>query len=153
MAPEQMGNKKTYSRSVDVFAAGIIMHMLLTGGEHPLYDPILYNAETYKTKLLELYQFEFPSDLSFLTKNLFQRLTHFNLTQRYTAGQALRHPWITRINKTTIPMTFQDEINHIELERKLRTVSILCTNFLSQKIGLMVFLSTVKKMTKQKGDA
>lgn len=54
MAPEQLGNKKTYSRSVDVFAAGIIMHMLLTGGKHPLYDPLLYNAETYKNKLLEL---------------------------------------------------------------------------------------------------
>lgn len=56
------------------------MHMLLTGGEHPLYDPILYNAETYKNKLLEISEFAFPNDLSFLVKNLFHRLTHFNLT-------------------------------------------------------------------------
>ena len=42
-------------------------------------------------------------------------------------------------------MTFQDEINHIELERKLRTVSnISIHSFLWQKIGLMRFLSTVK---------
>jgi len=108
MAPEQLVSKKSYSRSVDVFAAGIIMHMLLNGGKHPLYDPLIYNAETYRTKLLTMDQFDYPGHLSYLTKNLFHRLTQFNLTQRYTVSEALRHPWITRINKTTIPMTLQD---------------------------------------------
>jgi serine/threonine protein kinase len=67
-------------------------------------------------------QFEYPSHLSYLTKNLFDRLTQFNLTQRYTVSEALKHPWITRINKTIIPMTFQEQMNTIELERKFRNV-------------------------------
>ena len=36
MAPE-VAFKKEYSKSVDVFALGIVMYMVLTGGEHPLY--------------------------------------------------------------------------------------------------------------------
>jgi serine/threonine protein kinase len=60
MAPEQMVSKKQYSRSVDVFAAGVIMFMLLSGGKHPLYDPTVYNAVTYKEALLQLNEFTFP---------------------------------------------------------------------------------------------
>jgi len=37
MGPELL-LKSVYSKSVDVFATGIIMYMLLTGGKHPLYD-------------------------------------------------------------------------------------------------------------------
>ena len=37
MGPELI-LKKRYSKGVDVFATGIIMYMLLTGGEHPLYE-------------------------------------------------------------------------------------------------------------------
>ena len=36
MAPE-MALKKEYSKSVDIFALGIVMYNLLTGGKHPLY--------------------------------------------------------------------------------------------------------------------
>ena len=108
MAPEQLVSKKLYSRSVDIFAAGIIMYMLLTGGKHPLYDPSVHNTETYKEQLLAVEKFSFPNHFPFLTKNLFNRLTHFSVTQRYTVTEALKHPWITRINKTTIPMTFQE---------------------------------------------
>ncbi len=54
MAPEQLVSKKLYSRSVDIFAAGIIMYMLLTGGLHPLYDPQKYNTVTYREKLLQI---------------------------------------------------------------------------------------------------
>jgi calcium/calmodulin-dependent protein kinase I len=35
MAPEIIQNKK-YSKSVDVWAIGIIMHLVLTGGKHPI---------------------------------------------------------------------------------------------------------------------
>merc|ERR1719326_1519882 len=40
MAPEQMDIKKSrgYSHSVDVWAAGITMFMLMTGGKHPFVD-------------------------------------------------------------------------------------------------------------------
>jgi len=37
MAPE-VAFQKDYSKSVDIWSTGIIMYMLLTGGDHPLYE-------------------------------------------------------------------------------------------------------------------
>lgn len=60
--------------------------------------------------------------LNSLAKNFFIRLTKFNIAQRYAASDALQHPWITRINKTLIPLTLPDKMNHFELESKLKHV-------------------------------
>jgi len=38
MAPEVLKKKSEYSKSVDMWAIGIIMFEILTGGRHPLYD-------------------------------------------------------------------------------------------------------------------
>mgnify|MGYP002631250037 CR=1 FL=1 len=35
MAPE-IAMKKKYSKSVDIWAIGIIMHIVLSGGKHPI---------------------------------------------------------------------------------------------------------------------
>ena len=70
--------------------------------------------------------------MSPLAANLFHRLTKFNLKMRYTAHEALKHPWITRLNKTLIPMTLQDKIENMRTEQDFRT-----------KIGMMLFLSNV----------
>lgn len=53
MSPELI-QKKRYSPGVDVFAVGIIMYMLLTGGQHPLYDSADFNTESYKKQLLSI---------------------------------------------------------------------------------------------------
>ena len=133
MGPELI-LKKRYTKGVDVFATGIILHMLLTGGEHPLYDSRDFQVDKYKKQLLALQSFDFPAHLSPLARNIFLRLTKFNITMRYNASEALRHPWITRLNKTLIPMTLQDKIENMEIERNFRS-----------KIGLMIFLSNVSQ--------
>ncbi len=46
MAPE-VAFKKDYSKSVDIWATGIIMFMLLNGGSHPLFKD-KENSEEYK---------------------------------------------------------------------------------------------------------
>lgn len=61
-------------------------------------------------------------------------MTKFHISQRYTASEAMQHPWITRINKTTIPLTLPDRMNNIELEFKLRN-----------KISLILFMSIIKR--------
>ena len=62
MAPE-VAFKKDYSKSVDVWSTGIIMYMLLTGGDHPLYSS-KDDAESYKPKLKKSHQLHLPSHLS-----------------------------------------------------------------------------------------
>lgn len=117
-----------------MFAIGIVMYMLLTGGEHPVYDSDDFTTEKYKKSLLALSQFRFPEHLSPLASNLFHRLTKFNTSMRYTAHEALMHPWITRLNKTLIPMTLQDKIENMQTEHNFRS-----------KIGMMLFLSNVSQ--------
>lgn len=50
------------------------------------------------------------------------KLTKFNISQRYTGTDALQHPWITRINKSLIPLTLPDKMSRMETENKLRNV-------------------------------
>ena len=69
------------------------------------------------------------------------RLTKFNIPQRYTASDALQHPWITRINKTLIPLTLPDKMNRMELENKFRN-----------KISLIFFTSIVKVKNQKDGE-
>lgn len=46
-----------------------------------------------------------PEGVSMIARDLLQGLTHFNVTDRYTAAHALQHPWVTRLNKTSFPQT------------------------------------------------
>lgn len=50
MAPEVVLNHD-YSKSVDIWAVGIIMYSVLTGGKHPLYISNEDDVESYKKKL------------------------------------------------------------------------------------------------------
>mmetsp|Transcript_10728 Transcript_10728/g.10850 ORF Transcript_10728/g.10850 Transcript_10728/m.10850 type:complete len:80 (+) Transcript_10728:50-289(+) len=74
MAPE-VALSQDYSKSVDMWAVGIIMYFVLTGGKHPLYIDNEDNMETYIKKIQGLEQFEVPEEFSWLEKNLFLRLT------------------------------------------------------------------------------
>lgn len=121
MAPE-VALKKQYSKGVDIFSTGIIMFMLLTGGDHPLYSGD-ESAESYKQKLSKINQLSFPSHFSGLARNFYLKITKFNIAQRYSAIEALKHPWITRLNKTNIPLTLPDQMNRLELAYKLKNVS------------------------------
>jgi calcium/calmodulin-dependent protein kinase I len=53
MAPE-VASKKDYTKSVDIWAVGIIMHLLLAGGKHPFYIKESDTVESFKKKLLSL---------------------------------------------------------------------------------------------------
>jgi hypothetical protein len=41
--------------------------------------------------------------------------------KRYTAKDALRHPWITRKKQDKIPETLMDQLNLIEVDQQLKT--------------------------------
>lgn len=55
MAPE-VALKKDYQKSVDVWAIGVILYMLLTGGTHPIYTED-DTVDSFKEKLKNLDNF------------------------------------------------------------------------------------------------
>jgi calcium/calmodulin-dependent protein kinase I len=61
------------------------------------------------------------------------RLTSVSSAGRYTAGDALKHPWITRKLHNSIPMNQADEMLNLEYEQRLR-----------QKMRAIQFLSIMK---------
>ena len=54
MAPEVIYLNHEYTKSVDIWATGIIMYEVLTGGKHPLYNHTEDTVDTYKRKLQKL---------------------------------------------------------------------------------------------------
>lgn len=92
MAPEQTG-KTFYSQSVDIWSCGILMYLLITG-KHPLGN----SKETRAAYLKKLKspKWKIPEYFSPAAKNLFLKLVEVVPIERYTATQALAHPWILR---------------------------------------------------------
>jgi len=117
MAPEQM-LRKFYCKAVDIWAVGIIMYIIISG-KHPLHTPE-DTRETY-TKKLENPQFHFSKEFSNLSRNLFVKLCANDPLVRYKAGQALKHPWITRL-RTDIPMNLFETIRSAKTLESLENV-------------------------------
>lgn len=111
MAPE-VAFQQDYTKSVDVWAIGIIMHYLITCGKHPFYD-YSDNVDTFKKKLSALKKVDPDPSFSWVAKNLFQRMTMISAHMRYTAKDALRHPWITRRKFDKIPESFMEKMSNI----------------------------------------
>ena len=74
MAPEIVNRDNRYTKSVDIWAIGIIMHQILTGNKHPFYDSKVDDKDTLIEKLKKLRHVEPDKSLSKLAKNLFDRL-------------------------------------------------------------------------------
>ena len=114
MAPEVALNQE-YTKSVDIWALGIIMHMLLTGGRHPFYSKS-DSKDKFLKKLQSLKKVEVNNNISWLAQNLIQRLLGVHAHQRYTGNDILRHPWITRRQFDQIPQSFMDQMQLLEYE-------------------------------------
>jgi calcium/calmodulin-dependent protein kinase I len=51
---------------------------------------------------------EFRESINPLAKDLIQKLTTIEPIERYSVGQALIHPWITRNFMDKIPLTYNE---------------------------------------------
>ena len=74
-------------------------------GDHPLYDYGKDNAVTYRRKLQLATEVKPHESFSTLASSFFQSLVQFKPLKRYTAREALSHPWITRSNQDRIPLS------------------------------------------------
>jgi serine/threonine protein kinase len=87
----------------DMWAVGIVMFELMTG-EHPFYEP----GQTKKSiieRLSTIKEFEYPPTISVEAQHLIKRLCMRETSHRFTAAQALQHPWTTRELDLKMPLT------------------------------------------------
>lgn len=103
-----MINKNNYGKGSDVWAAGLIIYKLLTNN-HPLID--LYGPKVPLPEVRERIEnykhLEFPADskVSPQARHLLERMLAKEQSGRYSAAEALKHPWITRRLEEEPPMT------------------------------------------------
>ena len=122
MAPEQ-AEQRRYSRPVDIWSCGLILHVVATG-RHPLLSG-RDTKESYAAKLLNPV-WKLSPKLSPLAKDLFERMVEFTPLKRYTADQVLSHPWITR-SGNEIPRTYIERLNtYNDLSKLNRIFMIAC---------------------------
>ncbi len=97
----------------------MIMYILLAG-KHPIYEAGDALAQ-YLTKL-KTSAWTFPPQFSALAQHLFAMLAKVNPLERYTAKEALSHPWITR-RPGPIPLSFTESAAWENAKTKLINVS------------------------------
>ena len=123
MAPELI-EKKLYFLSVDIWSIGILMFILLNKGKHPFYikgDNNREIAEKIKKGKIKFYE-----NISPMAKHLILKLLEPNPSWRYTASQALKHPWITRNFNDTPPQTFNEILLKSNNKKILKDLLYTC---------------------------
>jgi serine/threonine protein kinase len=93
VAPEVLGGKD-YSEKVDVWSAGVIVYIMLSG-----VAPFLGDTPQEIFEAVLCGRLRFPSDpwlsISNSAKDLIRRMVCRDVTKRLSAHQVLEHPWIT----------------------------------------------------------
>jgi len=92
VAPEVL--KKSYTEACDLWSLGVIVYMLLSGAP-PFYGK---NDEAIKASIVQG-EYTFPHelfrDVSDEAMAFVSTLLSYNIEYRYTAKQALTHPWLS----------------------------------------------------------
>ncbi|CAD8172066.1 unnamed protein product [Paramecium pentaurelia] len=117
MAPEQF-KEKFYSKQIDSWSCGVIMYMLLNSGQHPFYNKNETREQVIKKIMNPIWHFS--DRMNPLAKDLIQKLTTIEPIERYSVGQALIHPWITRNFQDKIPLTYNEQIYQFIKDQQIR---------------------------------
>ncbi|XP_064025772.1 serine/threonine-protein kinase DCLK3 [Pogoniulus pusillus] len=118
VAPEILA-EKGYGLEVDMWAAGVILYILLCGFP-PFRSQERDQDELFQIIQLGHYEFLSPywDNISAAAKDLITRLLIVDPQKRYTARQVLQHPWIRTAGKTN-GRNLQREVT-INIERHFR---------------------------------
>ena len=130
MAPELI-EKKLYFNSVDMWSIGILMFILLNKGKHPFY--VKGDTKREIAKKIKIGKINFYEKISPMAKHLILKLLEPNPSWRYTAIQAIKHPWITRNVNDIPPKTFNEILirsNNIKILKDLFNTCLFMNFFL-----------------------
>lgn len=94
MAPELIKDQMECSKSVDIWAVGILMALLLNDLKHPFIDKSLSNLEMQEVIISGNHKLD-DIECSPMAKHLQKNLLQYKSSDRYTADEAIDHPWIT----------------------------------------------------------
>ncbi|KAJ8331017.1 hypothetical protein O5D80_001027 [Batrachochytrium dendrobatidis] len=102
VAPEVL-RRQGYGREVDIWSLGVITYILLCGYP-PFFDP--NNVELFKKIMTGRFEFDSPwwDNISDKAKDFVRRLLVLDPKQRYTAAQALSHPFILEFGGPSEPL-------------------------------------------------
>ncbi|KAL5851831.1 hypothetical protein ACOSQ3_006949 [Xanthoceras sorbifolium] len=94
VAPEVLAGRE-YNEKVDVWSAGVVLYIMLAGfppfyGEtvSEIFEAVLRGNLRFPTRVFQ----SVPS----VVKDLLRRMLCKDVSRRFSADQALRHPWITK---------------------------------------------------------
>jgi len=103
LAPEML-QRHSYDKSIDMWALGVIVFVLLCGCLPFDDDSSKIDSETAARKKFALRFPKWAASLSPSAKDLLNNLLEINPKNRYTAHQALAHPWV--VGKTVLPNSY-----------------------------------------------
>lgn len=115
LAPEML-QRHSYDKAIDIWALGTIVFVLLCGCLPFDDDSSRIPSEHHARQKFVLRFPKWSSNLSDSAKNLLSHLLDVNPQTRYTADQALRHPWLT--GKGITPNNYLQSPNLIGKRRK-----------------------------------
>lgn len=116
-------------------------------GKHPFFK----KGDNEKSYIKRISQGDLEVEIPFsdLAASLFWKLCSRSLADRYSANQAIKHPWITRdLTEGVIPLTQSEEVKLIEADALLRRVQSAVLFIAIQKMNDRVTTSSSDEVTK-----
>jgi serine/threonine protein kinase len=104
VAPEIL-RKTAYNTKVDVFSAGVIMYILLSG-RTPFYGKSPNEILARNKECRFYFNEKYWGKISRQGIDLVLKLTSTDPNQRPNAEEALKHPWFYKIHDKTVPLNF-----------------------------------------------
>ncbi|XP_031845221.1 calcium/calmodulin-dependent protein kinase II isoform X34 [Nomia melanderi] len=153
LSPEVL-KKEPYGKPVDIWACGVILYILLVGyppfwdeDQHRLYAQIKAGSYDYPSPEWDTVTVE--------AKNLINQMLTVNPSQRITASEALKHPWICQRERVAAVIHRQQTVDCLKkfnARRKLKVAiltTMLATRNFSSKYDAQARRQEIIKMTEQ----
>jgi len=135
MAPE-LALEEQYGKPVDIWSCGLVMYILLSNGNHPLYVK-QDTPDTFIEKLKNP-QWTFGENFSQLAENFFRKIMSRNPIARYTADEVEKHPWLSRRFDDEIPLSAHEVMNSFSLEQSFTRIMkalYVTSDFIHKEVG------------------